>query len=332
MFNVSKKIIKIITIIALITNLLFVCGCGQQEQAISNNIIERKENWKNNLYVPTQINKVNNTYFIVDCFHNRVIYNNNLTDDISKWKTMTDKSNRGHTIASDGQVYLHDDTDNSSIKVFVKENDDFKQTQSINNITGRPHYIVYDEQTKYFYALCSQEGKIVILKNNLGTVEIIKSIDINEIKNTYVRSFNIIDGYIYLVSGGGYINKIKCDDMSFKVVERYEVSKDLYGMDGIIKIGDYYYISIMQNDKGDIIPKFIRTKSLNGLINDEYEDIYNKFGLKDKPYFITHFDNHYYITEVGEINNSIKQFDVEDNEIKNIKNIYNFEGYVELKS
>jgi hypothetical protein len=275
------------------------------------------------------ITKIDNLYFIVDSYHNRILYNNNLTDSIESWKTMT-KTNKGHTIVGDGQVYLHDDTENSSIKVFIKENDGFKQTQSIDNITGRPHYIIYDDKTKYFYAICSTEARMLVLKNNLGKVEIVKNVNIEELKDAYVRSFDIIDGYMYLTSGGGYINKIKFDDMSFNVIERYEVAKDLYGMDGIMKIGDYFYISIMQNDKGDIAPKFIRTKDLNELIKDKYEDIYEKFRFKDKPYFMSQFDNHYYITEVGEIDNSIKQFDVENNEFKNLKNIYNFDGYKPL--
>ena len=66
------------------------------------------------------INKIGNEYFIVDCWHHRIIYNDNLNDEISKWKTLTDEIIGGHSIASDGEVYICDDTDGRKIRVLKK--------------------------------------------------------------------------------------------------------------------------------------------------------------------------------------------------------------------
>lgn len=76
--------------------------------------------WRNSLYTPTMIQKIDNNYFIVDCWHHRIIYNDNLRDKISAWKTLTEDINGGHTLACDGEFYFCDDTDSGQIKIFSK--------------------------------------------------------------------------------------------------------------------------------------------------------------------------------------------------------------------
>ena len=46
------------------------------------------------LSVPTWLTKVEDTYFLVDCYHNQVIYHDNLEDPLSSWKVM--KIGRAH--------------------------------------------------------------------------------------------------------------------------------------------------------------------------------------------------------------------------------------------
>lgn len=69
------------------------------------------------LSVPTYITKVEDTYFIVDCYNNQVIYNDDLTSPLYEWQVMTNDIAMGHTLASDGMVYLIDDTENNRILV-----------------------------------------------------------------------------------------------------------------------------------------------------------------------------------------------------------------------
>lgn len=271
------------------------------------------------------INKTGNEYFIVDCWHHRIIYNDNLNDEIFKWKTLTDEIIGGHSIASDGEVYICDDTDGSKIRVFKKESNIFKETQIFDNITGRPHFAKFDENTKAFYVISSMEGKIYIFKNNNGKVEITNIKLVSEINNTYTRSFNIIDGYMYFVSGGGYIRKVNYIDGTFEVIESYKVPDNMAGMNFIEKIEDYFYISSYTNINGAISPMFIRTQNLSELINENYEDLYNLFGFEGAPYYISKFDNKYFVTEV-DMTSSIKSFEVNNNQISNIKTYYYTKG------
>ncbi len=80
---------------------------------------EKKEEW---LYVPTMITKANGDYFIVDCWHHRVIYSDTLTRSLSEWKQLTnDGYIGGHTVSTDGELLVLDNTDQSQVLVYKKQ-------------------------------------------------------------------------------------------------------------------------------------------------------------------------------------------------------------------
>jgi hypothetical protein len=289
------------------------------------------QGWEDTLYVPTQITKIDNKYFIVDCLHSRVIYSDDISSKLSDWKLLT-KTNRGHSLASDGAVLLHDDTEDSSILVFSKnDKGDFYRSQTISDVTGRPHYIMYDKDSDLFYALASEEGKIYILKNNHGIVSIVDSFVVEPNNGCYIRSFDMIDGHIYLISGNGNIYKIKYKNPGYEIVDSYKVPDSMVVMNNIIKIDDYYYLTSFQNSYMQIAPTFVRTKDLSGLYNGNYEDLYKLFNFNSTPYFITLLDGKYYITEIGEKYNSIKSFESKQNKINNIQDVFSYDEVLKNK-
>lgn len=103
------------------------------------------------LSVPTYVTKVEDTYFIVDCYHDQVIYHDNLNDPLTDWQILTNEIDKGHTLASDGTVYLVDDTEGNRVLVFEKKEGAFYHTQTLDEVGNRPHYIVYDALTDTFY-------------------------------------------------------------------------------------------------------------------------------------------------------------------------------------
>lgn len=323
--NYMKYFGMILVVVVLGFGIFFTVNTKEPITAKSE-ITSMSEEWQKDLYTPTMINKIGDEYFIIDCWHHRIIYNDNLNDDITEWRTLTNDIIGGHSIASDGEVYLCDDTDNSMIRIFKKENGNFKEAQIIQDVTGRPHFIKYDDKTKLFYIISSTEGKIWTFKNDNGNIKNEGVYAISNITNSYVRSFNIIDGYMYLVSGPGYIYKVKYDDKSYKVVESYEVPKEMTGMNYIEKIDDYYYITSYTNSDGVIAPMFVRVKDLNDLKDSKYEDLYSEFGFKGTPYYISKFDNKYFIAEIDQ-SSGIKSFEVNNNKISNIKTRYYYEGH-----
>lgn len=275
------------------------------------------------LSVPTYITKINDTYFLVDCYHDQVIYHDNLEDPLSMWQVMTNYMNKGHTIASDGTVYLIDDTENHRILVFEQKEDKFLHTQTFSDIGNRPHYIIYDDQTNTFYVWSSMSGEMYLFRHNPDDTRMylteIRRID--SLDNVYVRSFSIIDGDIYFVSGSSSI--LRADLDTFEILDTYPVPDSMAGMIQLTKIEDYYYITVSTDITGNQdYATILRTQDLSALNSGGYEDIYSLFIGGGTPYYITFFDDAYYLTEHRLPGHSVWRFQVTDNEITNVESIY----------
>ena len=282
------------------------------------------------LSVPTYITKIEDTYFIVDCYNNQVIYHDNLSDPLYEWQIMTNDVSLPHTIAGDGLVYVIDDTENNRILVMekgVNENGQpvFIPTQEFTEVGNRPHYVIYDEATKTFYVWSSQSGEMYLLRRPADntTVYLTEIRSIPALANVYVRSFTIADDTVYFVAGIGNSSIIEADLATFEVKKEYPVPDEIAGMVQITPIEDYYYITVSTDASGSQdYATIIRTKDLKDLEAGKYEDIYENFIGGGTPYYITEIDGTFYLTEHRLPGHSIWSFQIADNVIKNVSTIY----------
>ncbi|MDQ0089968.1 ABC-type polysaccharide/polyol phosphate transport system ATPase subunit [Paenibacillus anaericanus] len=264
--------------------------------------------YKRKLYSPTFIAKFDDLYFIVDCWHHRVIYNDNLLDEVRHWETMDETLNNPHSIATDGSVLLVEDTDNDRVKVFKRKGSSFVETQSITGIGRQPHKIVYDNKHNRFYGIAASTQQLFVLKNTGEEVIVEKVVKLDYLGHAYIRSITLIDEKIYFVSGPGKIIVANPADLSFDLISEYEVPFELQGMNDIVKIGSYYYLSVYQNGAGDIDPSLIRVKDLNYL-ETTYEDINDQLNVKGVPYNFSFIDDRVFLTEIDSYS-AIKSFKV----------------------
>ncbi len=280
------------------------------------------------LSVPTYVTKVDDIYFIVDCYNNQVIYNDNMTDPLQEWNIMTGDVTMAHTLASDGTVYLIDDTENHRILVMEKDVNAkgeiiFVPTQRFSNIGNRPHYIIYDEYTDTFYAWSSQSGEMYLFRRKADSTHVylteIRSIP--SLNGVYARSFTIIEDSIYFVSGNSTI--IEADLYTFEIKKEYPVPAEMAGMIQITPIDNYYYITISTDATGNQdYATMIRVKDLDDLAKGNYEDVYSNFIGGGTPYYITQIDGIWYLTEHRLPGHSIWSFQVVDDQITNVQTLY----------
>lgn len=280
------------------------------------------------LSVPTYITKIEDTYFIVDCYHNQIIYHDNLTDPLYEWQIMTNDLSMPHTIAGDGSVYVIDDTENNRILIMeksVNENGQpiFIPTQEFTGIGNRPHYIIYDRPTDTFYVWSSQSGEMYLLRHpHDDTAMYLTEIrSIPSLSNVYVRSFTITGDKIYFVSGNSSI--IEADLDTFKVRREYPVPGEIAGMVQLTPIEDNFYITVSTDVAGSQdYATIIRTESLKELSKGNYEDIYHYFVGGGTPYYMTQIDGKWYLTEHRLPGHSIWEFQVTGNEITDVTAVY----------
>lgn len=324
-YRMKKKYFGII----LTVFFLSACASSPEEKIQSESIYEWERVYEKNTYdtlnVATYLTKIGETYFLADCYHNQILFHDNLDDAITEWKVLTKDVNYAHTIAGDGTVLLTDDTDNNRILVFEKAEDGYVQTQTFDNIGMKPHFVQYDEKRKTFYAWSSITGEMYYFKRDTATNDIYieKVLKIDELFGVYVRSFTIIGDEIYFISGHNNEKLIRANADTLEILETYPVASEIAGMVQVIKIQDYFYLTVStDNQENQDFATIIRTKDLHSLANGEYEDIYEKFGISGgTPYYITKIEGRYYMTHhrTGE---NIVVFDVINNEIENVKVLY----------
>lgn len=275
------------------------------------------------LSVPTQITKIDDTYFIVDCYHDQIIYSDSLTRPLYEWNVMTDQLSQGHTLASDGVVYLADDTENNRLLIFEKRSNGFVHTQTFSQIGIRPHYVVYHEADHCFYVWSSMTGEMYLFyrEEDSSRVFLSEIRQIPSLNGVYVRSFTIIGKDIYFVSGNSSI--IRADLDSFAIKEEYPVPEEISGMIQISLIDGYYYITVSTDSAGDqSAATILRTKDLHTLAASDYEDVYHLFIGGGTPYYISSFDQSYYLTEHRLPGHSIWRFQSQNGKPVQITGIY----------
>lgn len=282
------------------------------------------------LSVPTCITKVDDTWFIVDCYHDKVIYNSELNPSLYTYHVMASDLSKPHTMASDGTVYLVDDTENNRVMIYEKVNDKFINTQAFNEIGNRPHFTAYDENTDTFYVWSSESGEMYCFRRmaDSSRVYLTDIRKIEELSDIYVRSFSIIDGDVYFVSGvseTGEKPKIyQCNLSDLSIKKSFEVPDELAGMVQITRIEDMYYITVSTDITGNQdYATIIRTGSLSDLANHKYEDIYEKYFIGGgTPYYINKVDDTYFLTEHRLVGHAIWSFKVIEGEITDVESIY----------
>ncbi len=304
------------------------------EGMLSEPTVYRQKNNYDMLNVATYITKVNDIYFIVDCYHDQIIYNKNLTDPLNQWNVLTNEVHYAHTIASDGFMLLVDDTENNRLLVFQRTDNGYAHTQILENIGMRPHYVQYDAQNQVFMAWSSITGEMYLVKKaenpderGIYSLYVDKILKIDELYGVYVRSFTVMEDGIYFVSGHNnqMILKAIINDSGdgFEVLAKYPVTDQIAGMVQLIKIDDYYYITVStDNQENQDYATILRTDRLEKLVDGTYEELYDQFNIsRGTPYYITEIEGRYYMTH-HRTNENIIAFDITDNQIEHIEVLY----------
>ena len=304
------------------------------EGMLSEPVANGGKNTYDTLNVATYITKVEDTYFIADCYHNQIIYNQNLTDPLSQWRVLTNEVHYAHTIASDGVMLLADDTENNRLLAFQSTDDGYVHTQTLENIGMRPHYVQYDAKNQVFMAWSSITGEMYLVKKaehpdarGIYPLYVDKILKIEELYGVYVRSFTVMEDGIYFVSGHNNQKIIKAAFNSsrdgFDILKEYQVADQAAGMVQLVKLGDFYYITIStDNRENQDYATILRTDCLEKLSDGSYEEIYDQFGVSGgTPYYITEIEGRYYMAH-HRTNENIIAFDISQNQIEHVEVIY----------
>lgn len=262
--------------------------------------------------IPTDIARFGETWFIVDCYHDRVIFHDNLTDPLTEWKRLPGEMKHPHTIASDGTVYLIDDTDNNRVLVYEKEGADFFLTQYFEEIGDHPHDIVYDAVSETFYVWSSMNGEMYLFRRDAaaGGLYLTEVKTVDALKNTYVRSFSFDHEArtLTFVSGvpapgadaSAFTPEIViCDADSFEIKERISVPEEIAGMAQIVPLPVGFLITVSTDRHGDqSVSDILFAESLQDLTEGRFTRLYrDHFPGDGTPYRFREIDGTLYLCD-----------------------------------
>lgn len=275
------------------------------------------------LLMPTQIVKINNLYFIVDCNHNQIIYSDSLSTNLKTWKVMTRNTEKPHAITSDGEIYMVTDTDNNRILTFEKGYNTFKPLQTFEQVGIRPHYADYDYTDGLFYVWSSMTGEMYLYKRTpetkLITLQEVKTV--SELNNCYVRSFTIL-GDVILFPSVERSSILMVDKKTFEVLNEYPVPDSISGMVQISIIDGYFFVTISTDRHYNLqMSTVIRAKTLEDFSTGNYENLYSLFGNNGTPYYVSYFDGSFYMIHENAAPN-VYRFRAENGIIYDIKGMF----------
>lgn len=314
----KKKIIKTAAALALCFCMIWQGSCMLSVRAETFYPAER--NSYNRLLAPTQLTKIGDTFYLVDSYHDQVLYSTAYGVGSSSWKVMAKDLSQPHSIAGDGAVFLVTDTENYRVVSYRKDTEGFVELQAFDNIGVRPHYVVYDEPTGLFYVWSSMTGEMYLFRRKPDSVEVYleKVMRIPELYGKYVRSFTIEGDQIYLPCVHSS-SIVAVDKKTFAINNIYPVPENIAGMVQLVRIQNYYYLTVSTDINFDQkAATVIRAKTLEDITVGNYENMNQYFGDDGAPYYISYADGSYFTVVIRTKSKACGyKFDVVNDEICN---------------
>jgi hypothetical protein len=254
------------------------------------------------LNAPTSFVKLNNLYFIVDCWNNRILYSKNLSLPVFFWNSIKGL-NRPHKIIFFNEYYFICDTDNHKI---IKLDQNFKNVNFIGKFKFiRPHDIVIFDNS------------LLIIDGGLERSRVIKINPRNELCKTifqfphsYSRSIYIHNKNLYVCSSSnGIIRIISMKTSKIKEITSFSDSNLLTELNlnfqningtkrfipnGVIKYENFWYLTnyFLNGTRN----RFIQFENWDELKKGNFIDLSNL--VSGVPYYLSIVDG---LLAVGEI-------------------------------
>lgn len=297
-----KKIIIILSITLIAALGLFPINSPEKDQEIevpqvkSVNTLaaEDQPEWWNRLYTPTQITKLGDKHFIVDCWHNRVIWSYDLETPIEQWGVVDSELGNPHSIDSDGRYYAVENTNYQEVRFYEFTDGSFTQVDALKNLGLKPHRVRYDHDRGFFIVLSADSGIMYHIKMIDGKAQILSEHKIPMIdyeQSMHIRSFSIIDEQVIFTATPAQKVGVIITDLDYNLIRTIVPADDFKSMDDVFEIDGKLLVTATPNAITvlDSIDQIATAKN-----------VHEKFGFKGTPYYFSMIDGELFIPEIGD--------------------------------
>jgi hypothetical protein len=280
-----------------------------QKSSVERNVIQLTADnemmgaYKGTLYTPTFITKIADLFFIVDCWHHRIIYSDVLGKPIELWDILDDEIAGPHSIVSDGELYVAEDTGRHRLFVYKRSDSGFVRSQIVTDVGKRPHRVRYDPMRQLFFAIGSFDQVVTVLKNENGQLVKVHRQVMPEVSRQYVRSITLFENNLYIIGNKNilvseYNGESIVVHQNIHLQEKYWGSNDLF----FLNDGSGYFTSSPK--------QLYRFNSLESFSAGEADNLSELF--KGTPYYIEMIDNQLFIPEITEYSQIVSYQNIRD--------------------
>ncbi|MBE7009466.1 MAG: class I SAM-dependent methyltransferase [Ruminococcaceae bacterium] len=265
------------------------------------------------LCAPTKITKINETYFIVDCWHHRILCSDLLSNNLKDWQTLPGKVLGGHTIAGNENILLADSTDTDQLLCFRKNSNgdgiryELRETIDIrpflpDGIHGkdgirlaRPHSILYDAQRDCFLVAVGSAGCLLLLRARDQCVVVEQTLTDECFQDAYLKFVKKVDEDYWLEANGKLI-RFQIYGGKLKVLSAYSLPPYIHGgmVNDFAKIGNRYYLTTYEQYGVYelVFPNAAQGTALSAI------SVGRQLKTKGIPYLFSEFDGSFWLTEI----------------------------------
>ncbi|MEM6277863.1 MAG: hypothetical protein AAF733_00190 [Verrucomicrobiota bacterium] len=286
---------------------------------LASSFLSAQDNWQSRLYTPTHVEKLGDTYFIVVCFQHRILYSDDLSLPIEEWKLLDDTIAGPHSIDSDGEVFVAEDTGRHGLHVYREgEDGELSRVQTLGPFGKRTHRVRYDEATKAFYVISSNSQDMTKLIRDRDGVKVAYTKPLPVLENSYTRSMTIIGDAMYFTSGPGVITKVRYRDDSYAPLATYRVPEGMESANDVFRTSDgWWYVTSTPQ-------RIVRARSLEELDEGNWEDVFETLGMNGTPYYLEEFDGRIFVPEITQYSALTSFVHGPEGEITDVKTHFDF--------
>ncbi len=303
-------------VVAAITVLLFPCALQAEE--------EGDVSWRERLYTPTLITRLGDTWFIVVCWQHRILFHDGAEPDpdLSNWQVMDEAVAGPHSITTDGELFVVDDTGRHGVMTYRRRSEadggGFERLQHIKGLGRRTHRVHYCETSEAFYVLSSNSQDFYKFVRDGWELKLESHRELAFLEGRYTRSFTLHDGHAYFTAGPGIIKTRYLDD-SYEVVARYPVPRLLAGMNDVFPASDgWWYVSATSR-------AIVRTRDLASLAVGDFENLQDPLGLEGTPYYLFEHAGRLWIPQITQHSGIVSfQLDADGGELTDRQVLFDF--------
>lgn len=250
--------------------------------------------WPGRMDAPTTITKLGSTYFMVDCWHARVMYTDDVTKPVSMWKTMDNALRGPHSIATDGYMYVVENTEAGGIRTYKSDGlGGFTTLATIASLGTRTHRVQYDTASASFYVIGGTSQNMCRLTRSGDVLTLQSNTALPFISGQYSRGFRIYDGKMYIVAEPGKLFEVAFDGVStYTLLNTYTLPAALSSPNDIYRDanGRWYLTGTNQ--------AMVSFASLAALAAGTVTDMMSTYQLAGTPYYLAEFDGALWVPEI----------------------------------